>query len=69
MQFAFDSTNGLGMSILRMQMPYDGVWRLDSAKATVWCIQQARSFGAKILMTPWSPPEWMKTHNRVYGNA
>lgn len=54
----FDSVNGLGLTILRIGMNKDGNVMSGAAD-----ISKARSRGAKIIGSTWSPPAGDKTNN------
>ena len=50
--------NQIGMTILRIDIsPDSGQWNLEVATA-----QRAKSHGAIVFASPWSPPAWMKTN-------
>lgn len=57
---AFGNGNGqIGLSILRISVsPNSTQWNLEIATA-----QRAKSHGAIVFATPWSPPASMKTNN------
>jgi glucuronoarabinoxylan endo-1,4-beta-xylanase len=59
---AFGTGDGqIGLSILRIRVPYDvSVFNLEVPTA-----QLAKSLGAIIIATPWSPPPSMKTNNNI----
>lgn len=61
---AFGSGEGqIGMTILRIRVPYDSTqFYLEVPTAKL-----AKSLGAIIMATPWSPPPYMKSNNDIVG--
>jgi glucuronoarabinoxylan endo-1,4-beta-xylanase len=60
---AFDNQNGnqMGLSILRVRIdPNSSSWAVEKQNAV-----RAKTFGAAILASPWSPPASMKTNNNT----
>jgi glucuronoarabinoxylan endo-1,4-beta-xylanase len=67
-QFLFSQTSGIGLSLLRTEVPDDGsCTSVSSACAGVYVpdMQAAISYGAKVWATPWSPPASMKSNGSV----
>jgi glucuronoarabinoxylan endo-1,4-beta-xylanase len=65
-QTAFGTGPGsIGMTVLRIRVPY------DSTKFTleVPTVQLAKSLGALVIASPWSPPPWMKSNNNIVGGT
>ncbi|MBN2037026.1 MAG: glucuronoxylanase [Chitinispirillaceae bacterium] len=55
--------NQLGLTILRIRIdPSSGAWADEKANA-----QKAKTRGAQILASPWTPPASMKTNNNTVG--
>jgi glucuronoarabinoxylan endo-1,4-beta-xylanase len=55
----------IGMAILRVRVPYDSsMFALEVPTA-----QLAKSLGAAVIATPWSPPAWMKSNNNIVGGT
>ena len=61
---AFGTDDGqIGLSILRIRMPYDATaFNLEVPTASL-----AKSLGAIIIASPWTPPPAMKTNNNIVG--
>ena len=59
---AFGTGNGeMGLSIMRMRIaPDSNQWYKQVPTAKI-----AKSYGAKLLASPWSPPAYMKSNNNV----
>lgn len=56
--------NTLGMSLLRIRIDPNKLWAQETANAAA-----AHAAGAKVLGTPWSPPDYMKDNgNIVHGS-
>jgi glucuronoarabinoxylan endo-1,4-beta-xylanase len=55
----------VGLSILRIRLASDDVWRTTELNHAKWATQN----GARILATPWSPPARMKTNNNIVGGS
>jgi glucuronoarabinoxylan endo-1,4-beta-xylanase len=53
----FSSTTGAGLSLHRIQVPYDG----SGGETSIAQMSQAR--GARVWATPWSPPPTYKDNN------
>lgn len=62
----FGSGNGqVGLSILRIRVATDAAWRAVELNHAQWAVSR----GARILASPWSPPENMKTNNSLVGGS
>ncbi len=63
-QKAFGPDSGqIGMNILRIRVPYDETkFNLEVPTA-----QLAKSLGAIIIASPWTPPAWMKSSDSIIG--
>jgi len=61
---AFGADSGqIGMTILRIRVPFDSTkFNLEVPTA-----QLAKSLGAIIIASPWTPPAWMKSNNNIVG--
>ena len=61
---AFGTGSGrIGLTILRIRVPYDETqFNLEVPTA-----QLAKSLGAIIIASPWTPPPYMKTNNDIVG--
>ena len=61
---AFGTGRGrIGLTILRIRVPYDETqFNLEVPTA-----QLAKSLGAIIIASPWTPPPYMKTNNDIVG--
>jgi len=55
---AFSTTNGIGLSILRVMVPSTGSGSFAAEKPT---IDAAKSYGAKVVATAWNAPSSMMT--------
>ena len=60
--FGADSSQ-IGMTILRIRVPIDST-KFDLEVPTA---QLAKSLGAIIIASPWTPPPWMKSNNNIVG--
>ncbi|MFH1213601.1 MAG: xylanase [Candidatus Neomarinimicrobiota bacterium] len=61
---AFGSDSGqIGMTILRIRVPYDS----SKFNLEVPTAQLAKSLGAIIIASAWTPPAWMKSNNNIVG--
>ncbi|MDJ1469242.1 hypothetical protein [Xanthocytophaga flava] len=60
---AFSPTNGIGMSILRVRIPYNSA-DFAAEKPT---IDAAKSFGATVIASAWTAPASMKDNNNLVG--
>ena len=63
----FSPSTGVGLSLLRTQVPDDGSCTTVSIACAgqVTDMQYAVSYGARIWSTPWSPPANMKTNDQL----
>lgn len=63
----FSPTNGIGLSLLLSQVPYDGSCGTPGACAIpdVTTMQQATARGAKVVSAVWTPPASMKTNGTL----
>jgi O-glycosyl hydrolase len=68
--FLFDSTKGIGLSILRNRIDPDILVKNSSGydwtdiEPDIWLMKQVRMRGCSTFISaPWSPPGWMKTNN------
>ena len=61
---AFGADSGqIGMTILRIRVPFDSTkFNLEVPTA-----QLAKSLGAIIIASPWTPPALMKSNNNIVG--
>ena len=61
---AFGADSGqIGMTILRIRVSFDSTkFNLEVPTA-----QLAKSLGAIIIASPWTPPAWMKSNNNIVG--
>ncbi len=65
-QTAYGSGEGqIGMTIMRVSIPPDST----QFGAYVNSALLAKSLGAKIIATPWTPPAWMKTNSSNSGGS
>jgi glucuronoarabinoxylan endo-1,4-beta-xylanase len=65
-QLAFGTGTGqIGLSILRVRVPYDSS-KFDLEVPTA---KLAKSLGAIIIASPWTPPAWMKSNNNIIGGT
>jgi glucuronoarabinoxylan endo-1,4-beta-xylanase len=65
-QKAFGSGVGqIGLSILRLRVPYDATEAAFSIQVPT--AKLAQSLGAIVFASPWTPPAWMKTSNNIVG--
>ena len=60
---AFSTTNGIGMSILRVSVPENSN-QFAAEKPT---IDAAKSFGATVIASAWTAPASMKNNNSLVG--
>lgn len=58
-------TGHIGMAVLRIRVPYDST----EFALEVPTVQLAKSLGAQVIATPWSPPPWMKCNNNIVGGT
>ncbi len=59
---AFGADSGqIGMTILRVRVP----WDTTKFNLEVPTAQLAKSLGAIIIASPWTPPAWMKSNNNI----
>jgi len=65
-QKAFGAGTGqIGMTILRVRIPFDETaFNLEVPTARL-----AKSLGAIIIASPWTPPAWMKSNNNIIGGT
>jgi glucuronoarabinoxylan endo-1,4-beta-xylanase len=65
-QKAFGTGTGqIGLSILRIRVPFDSSkFNLEIPTALF-----AKSLGAIIIATPWTPPAWMKSNKNIVGGT
>jgi glucuronoarabinoxylan endo-1,4-beta-xylanase len=63
----FSPTAGVGLSLLRTQVPDDGSCSTvnTTCAGQVTDMQYAISYGARVWSTPWSPPADMKTNDNL----
>ena len=63
---AFGADSGqIGMTILRIRVPCDS----SAFGLEVPTAQLAKSLGAIIIASPWSPPAYMKSNNNIVGGT
>ena len=60
---AFSTTSGIGMSILRVRVPYNS----SDFAAEKPTIDAAKSFGATVIASAWTAPPSMKNNNNIVG--
>jgi O-glycosyl hydrolase len=61
---AFGNDPGqIGLSILRVRVPFDTAAFYREVPGAL----RAKSKGAIIMASPWTPPAWMKTNNNLIG--
>lgn len=63
----FSPTKGIGLSLLRTEVPDDGSCQSVSQACAgeISDMQMASARGAKVWSTPWSPPAGMKSNNSL----
>jgi glucuronoarabinoxylan endo-1,4-beta-xylanase len=66
-ELLFSVTKGVGLSLLRTEVPDDGSCTSVCAacSGTYQDMLLAQAYGVRIWSTPWSPPASMKTNNNV----
>jgi glucuronoarabinoxylan endo-1,4-beta-xylanase len=65
-QTAFGADSGqIGMTVLRIRVPYDS----SKFDLEVPAARLAKSLGAIIIASPWTPPAWMKSNNNIVGGT
>jgi glucuronoarabinoxylan endo-1,4-beta-xylanase len=65
-QTAFGADSGqIGMTILRIRVPYDS----SKFDLEVPAARLAKSLGAILIASPWTPPAWMKSSNNIVGGS
>ena len=63
---AFGADSGqIGMTILRIRVPCDS----SAFNLEVPTAQLAKSLGAIVIASPWSPPAYMKSNNNIVGGT
>jgi glucuronoarabinoxylan endo-1,4-beta-xylanase len=60
--FKNDNSNQMGLSILRVRIDPNSSWNDEKQNAV-----KAKTRGAMILASPWTPPASMKTNNNLIG--
>lgn len=64
----FSPTNGVGLSILRVQVPNDGSCLTTCDTTGLVTMTKAVARGARLMASPWSPPASMKSNGTLYCN-